>query len=101
MAGIYETWVSPEGESITTCSIVTTEANDFMESIHHRMPVILRTEDQDAWLDPANEDVTTLKRLLRSRAPALSCHPVSPEVNSVRNNGPHCISPVNVAQPGK
>ena len=51
MAGLYDTWTSPEGIKLSTCTILTTAPNALMEPIHNRMPVILRPEDEAAWLD--------------------------------------------------
>lgn len=53
-AGLTERWMSPEGEKIYTCCIITTDANAVMAPIHNRMPVILPLADYDAWLDPAH-----------------------------------------------
>ena len=50
-AGLAEHW-SKGGETIDSCTIITTEPNELMESFHDRMPAILRPEDYDAWLDP-------------------------------------------------
>jgi putative SOS response-associated peptidase YedK len=42
-AGLYDDWMSPEGQVIGTCAIITTDVNELMRPIHHRMPVILPT----------------------------------------------------------
>ncbi len=49
--GIWDTWESPKGDIINSCSIITVSANDFVKEIHHRMPVIFNkpNEYQD-WL---------------------------------------------------
>lgn len=53
-AGIYSNWRNPQtNESISSYSILTTEANELMSKIHNikkRMPVVLRKEDQQSWL---------------------------------------------------
>ena len=46
MAGIWERWKSPEGNTVFTCTIITTTPNKLMQDIHDRMPVILRPEDE-------------------------------------------------------
>src|SRR5918993_4030416 len=48
-AGLWESW--DRGEEIRSCSIITTDANDLMGQIHHRMPVILPPENYGVWLD--------------------------------------------------
>jgi putative SOS response-associated peptidase YedK len=53
-AGLWEKWLSPDGENLGTCSILTTEANEVLSPVHQRMPVILHPDDYELWLD---EDV--------------------------------------------
>jgi putative SOS response-associated peptidase YedK len=97
MAGLYEVWQSPEGEEITSCAIVTTEANALMKPIHERMPVIIPKENEDLWLDPKAQDTEVLRNLLRPYpAEAMQAHPVSKLVNSPGNNSPNCIKPVSL-----
>jgi putative SOS response-associated peptidase YedK len=66
-----------------------------MSSIHDRMPVVLPRAMWDTWLDPTNQRIDVLSRLL---VPApddlLEMHEVSTEVNNVRNKGDHLIAPV-------
>jgi putative SOS response-associated peptidase YedK len=101
LAGLWATWRDPEsGEELFTCTILTTSANDLMESVHHRMPVILAPEDWDAWLDPSNTDSDELAKLL---VPApeemLTLWPVDPAVGNVRNNRPELQEPLEGHQP--
>lgn len=63
-AGLYETWISPAGEKVHTCTIVTTEANALIAPVHDRMPVILTREGEALWLDPSLRDPALLKPLL-------------------------------------
>lgn len=91
-AGLYEVWNSPEGEAITTCTIVTTEANELMKPIHERMPVIIPKEREDDWLDPAMKDTTFLQELLNPYpANEMEAYSVSKLVNSPQNNSPELI----------
>ena len=92
-AGIWETWNSPEGNFIQTCSIITTSANDTLGKIHNRMPVILSQNSESTWL--LNEDPNKLMQLLQSYPQnKIYYHEVSNEVNSVRNNFPELINPL-------
>ena len=94
-AGLWETWQSPEGQVIRSCTIITTVANPFIQPVHHRMPVILSGETQALWLDPLTEDREILEPLLiPAPADLLTSHPVSDTVNSARNPGPGCILPL-------
>ncbi|MCX7636159.1 MAG: SOS response-associated peptidase [Syntrophales bacterium] len=64
-AGLYESWKPPQGESVNTCTIITTQANEIVAPVHDRMPVILPPDVYDSWLDPANRDIRNLTDLLR------------------------------------
>ena len=65
LAGLYETWRSPAGEKIHTCTIVTTEPNALIAPIHDRMPVILTRQGEAIWLDPAVREPTALMPLFK------------------------------------
>jgi putative SOS response-associated peptidase YedK len=94
-AGLWETWKSPEGEPIHSCTIITTTPNSLMESIHNRMPVILPREAETRWLDRTVEDPQSLLSLLTPYpAEAMVAYPVSQLVNSPRNDTPVCIEPM-------
>jgi putative SOS response-associated peptidase YedK len=109
LAGLWATWRDPSakdeegkggGEELFTCTILTTSANDLMESVHHRMPVILAPEAWDTWLDPDNTDTEELAKLL---VPApeemLTLWPVDKAVGNVRNNRPELQEPLEGHQP--
>jgi putative SOS response-associated peptidase YedK len=61
-AGLWETWRGDDGTTLETCTIITTAANEFMQPLHNRMPVIVAREDYRRWLDPASDPMalTTL-----------------------------------------
>lgn len=94
-AGLWEQWKSPLGEVLESCTIITTEANQFMAEIHDRMPVILGKECWDAWLDCEGDDSSSLHALL---VPCpndwLMRTAVSTYVNNIRNESPMCIQPL-------
>jgi putative SOS response-associated peptidase YedK len=97
-AGLWEVWRppdDPEAELLRTCTIITTEANATLRPIHDRMPVILPAEAWDTWLD---RSVTAADRLTDLLVPApddlLRRVEVSKLVNSVRNDGPELLTPV-------
>ncbi len=94
MAGLWEEWKDPEGSVVPSCAIITTEANETVRPVHHRMPVILPQHAHEAWLDPAPQSPLDLDSLLLPY-PALkmSSTQVSPRVNSVANDDPDCIRP--------
>jgi putative SOS response-associated peptidase YedK len=93
-AGLWEVW-GKNGEEIHSCTIITTEANDLMSEIHHRMPVILPPEDYAMWLDPDFDEKEPLTTLLKPYpADAMEAYPVSRKVNKPSNNEPSVLEPV-------
>lgn len=89
-AGLWEVWRGPDKdqEPLRSCTIITTSPNEEMAQIHDRMPVILPPSAWDTWLDRENDDLALLGQLLVPSAPqVISMHPVSTEVNNVRNKG--------------
>jgi putative SOS response-associated peptidase YedK len=50
-AGLWEVWRDPEGRGVTSCTIITRDANSWMSAYHDRMPAMILPDDFDAWLD--------------------------------------------------
>lgn len=101
-AGIWSSWrdkADPE-QRLLTCSIITTRANDVLSPIHDRMPAVLDRGVWDTWLDPAS-DVGDLRELL-GPAPddAVERYRVSTRVNTVANNAPDLLDPVDEEDAG-
>lgn len=97
IAGLWEHWQGSDGQVIESCSILTTSANELMAPIHDRMPVILIHEDHATWLNPKLTDGAPLKALCRPcPADLLSAYPVSPRVNSPKNDTADCIEPIRI-----
>ncbi len=94
-AGIWSVWKDPEGNRVPTCAIITTIANDVLEPIHERMPVILPKEAEQFWLDPSVDDPAAITDVL-TPAPddAMNAYEVSTLVNSVANNRPEVTQAV-------
>ncbi|WP_409304440.1 SOS response-associated peptidase [Peribacillus sp. SCS-155] len=91
-AGLYSKWNSG-GKAIYTCTIITTEANELMEGIHHRMPVILNREDEETWLDNHELDHNQLQKLLVPfESSEMMSYPISTIVNNARNEGKEIIN---------
>jgi putative SOS response-associated peptidase YedK len=89
-AGLWEVWRGPDKdqEPLRSCTIITTSPNEEMAKIHDRMPAILPPSAWDTWLDRENDDLELLGQLLVPSAPQIiTMHPVSTEVNNVRNKG--------------
>lgn len=95
MAGLWESWKSPEGISIYSCSVITTVPNELMTSIHDRMPVILKPEDEKDWLNPSINDPAYLQQYLKSfDSEQMVAFEVSTDVNSTKNNSPNLIQQI-------
>ncbi len=95
LAGLWEHWTDIKGATIETCTILTTHANALVEELHTRMPVLIKPQDFDTWLDSSLQDLTTLQPLLQPvPSAALAMHPVSRFVNKPENEGPECIEEV-------
>ena len=94
-AGLWEDWHSPDGSSIKSCTIITTQPNDLMAPIHNRMPVILPPNTYAQWLAPSPAQASDLLPLLVSYpADEMVAYPVSTLVNSPANDLPEVLQPV-------
>ena len=90
-AGLKDRWRKGT-EVIKSCTIITTEANDFMKPVHTRMPVILSPENYDLWL--TCKPVEAEQLLQRCSMDDMTMIPVGKTVNSSRNDVPECVEPV-------
>jgi putative SOS response-associated peptidase YedK len=90
-AGLWEGWKNPASEEwLHTCTIITGEPNELVAQIHTRMPVILGEEHYDPWLsNQAGKEV-----LVPFPADAMKAWPISPRVNSPKNNDPELVRPI-------
>lgn len=93
-AGLWESWKGPDGP-VETCTIITTQANATLASLHERMPVILEAADHERWLDPGKPAAADL--LKPAADDLLEVFPVSTRVNYVANEGADLIEPINPA----
>ena len=92
-AGLYEIWTPPLGEKLVTCTIITTQPNALMGSIHDRMPVILGQDERQEWLDSEQRDTPRLLSLLKPYpADEMTARPVSRLVNNPRNDSAELIA---------
>jgi putative SOS response-associated peptidase YedK len=94
-AGLFESWLGPEGSEIDSMAIVTVAANGTVGAIHDRMPAILDPAQFDAWLDCKCVDTKIAAGILRP-APddLLELIEVSPRLNNPRNEGAELQQPV-------
>jgi putative SOS response-associated peptidase YedK len=100
-AGLWDRWRSPSGEILETCTVLTTDANALVRDVHNRMPVILRPEDYELWLDPGVTDPARVVDLLKPLdARLMKKYPVSTRVNNVKYDDAECAQEITL-QPGE
>ncbi len=94
-AGLWDSWTDPAGQTIHSCTIITTAPNPLVAPIHNRMPVILLPKDRERWLNPIEQSPQSLLPLLNPYpANEMLSYPVSTLVNSPANDSPACIQPL-------
>ncbi len=93
-AGLWDAWTDPAGQTIHSCTIITTSANSLLENIHPRMPVILPQEAEEAWLHHETDRLILKNLLLPFPAELMESYEVSVRVNSPRNDDPGIIEPL-------
>jgi len=111
MAGLYERWEPPQrqtglgefggtgssddggqDEVVETFTIVTTEPNDTVSDLHHRMAVILAPDEESTWL---TGDTDTVADLLDPYDGPMRSYPVSTAVNSPSNDSPEIVEEID------
>ena len=98
-AGLWESWIGPNGEEMETAAIVTTVANSTMASVHHRAPVIVPPEQFDFWLDCRTVDETMAVELLVPAPESLmEVYEISPAVNKVANDSSVLLEPYDAGK---
>lgn len=92
MAGLWERWKDPAGQTVESCTIVTVDANVLVAELYDRMPLILAPGDYDAWL-AAETSEPALPHAVA--AEDMVAYPVSPLVSNARNDVPACLIPID------
>ena len=93
LAGVWDRWVSKDGEVVESCAILTQPARPPVEAVHDRMPLVLEPADWDRWLDTSLTEVTDFAPLLAPRSPELFAYEVSAHVNDPRHDDARCVEP--------
>ncbi|PJI50813.1 MAG: hypothetical protein CTR55_00510 [Pseudomonas sp.] len=93
IAGIWSTWSPLEGEPITSCALLTKEAEGLVAAVHHRMPVILSPEQWATWLSPETSLELAYDTIALARQD-FEAYRISTDVGSVRNQGAQLIEPL-------
>ena len=100
-SGIYDRWISPEGEIRDSVSIITRDAVGDLAKVHNRMPLFLPRNRWSAWMDSTLTDMEEVCGLMDISNPDdhLRYWPVASLVNSIRNNGPELVAPIELGEP--
>jgi len=92
-AGLWEIWHSPEGDELKTCTILTTDANELVGTVHQRMPILFEVDEAWMWLQPLAADAL-LALLKPFPAEKMEAYPVSRLVNDPKQDDPQCVQPI-------
>ena len=93
-AGLWESWNSPDGTILESCTIITTTPNELIGPIHDRMPVIISPEKYDTWLQDPTPKQDLQELILPYPAEKMAAYRVSSQVNSPQNDTPDCTLPI-------
>ncbi|WP_085993182.1 SOS response-associated peptidase [Oceanobacillus senegalensis] len=93
-AGLWDKWVQGEN-TLFTCTILTKEANPFMQEIHHRMPIILPKDKENEWIRPTKLQPEEASQFLNAiDVEDMKAYSVASHVNAAKNNDEMCIKPI-------
>ena len=100
-AGIFDRWISPEGEIRESVAIITRDAVGDLAKVHNRMPLFIPRNRWEKWMDSELTEVEEVRALMEIPKPDdhLRFWPVSTMVNSIRNNGAELIAPIELGEP--
>lgn len=93
MAGLWDRWHKTSGSALESCAIITTAANSLSRDVHNRMPVILKADHWQEWLDGGTPAEVVRPLLIPFPSQLMEMQPVSPMVNRVASDSPECLRP--------
>lgn len=94
-AGLWDQW-KHDGKVLFTCTILTKDANEFMQPIYHRMPIILPKEKEAEWINPGLQDSSSAYQFLQTiNTEELISYKVGSYVNKAVNNDDLCIKGIS------
>ena len=93
-AGLWESWMGPNGEELETAAVITTDANKTLHPIHHRMPVVIPPEAFDFWLSPKVDALTAAALLVPAPESLFEAYEISAAVNRVANDSAELLEPL-------
>lgn len=93
IAGLWSEWITPEGQPVMSCALMTKEAAPSIASIHHRMPIVLHQDQFADWMNPATGTEAVADMIANCRTDFVG-YRVSTKVNSAANDGPELLEPL-------
>jgi putative SOS response-associated peptidase YedK len=94
-AGLWDHWEKDVEHPIDSCAIITTDSISLVAPLHNRMPVILRPQNYDLWLDAKNQNIQQLtSMLIPFPSEAMEAFLIKIFVNDPRHEDPQCILPL-------
>ena len=95
LAGLWDAWRSPAGETIKSFAIITTRANALLALLHDRMPAVIAPDRWGDWLGENSIAASELESLLRPYpGNAMAFWAVDRKVGNVRNDSPDLFAPI-------
>ncbi|MGH8551389.1 MAG: SOS response-associated peptidase [Methylococcales bacterium] len=92
-AGLWSFWERPGTASVVSCALLTKDAAPRIAAIHHRMPVVLKPEQYDRWVDPSIT-AAGIEGLVAGAREDFEGYPISTRVNNTRNDYPELLEKV-------
>ena len=93
--GLWEYWKAPDAPEddpgVRSFTVRTTTPNEMMAPIHDRMPVIVREEDYERWLDPSVPGNDVVELLRPYPAEEMDAYPIGRHVNKPQNDDARCV----------
>jgi len=100
-AGLWDEWKDAQRGVVKSCTILTTEANSLVAEMHNRMPVIIRREEYELWLNPESSLQEVLALLKPFESTAMHKYPVSTTLNNSQNEGPEVAAKAEIKIPAQ
>ncbi len=95
-AGLWDTWRAPDGNTLKSFTIITTQANNLLVPLHDRMPVLLAPDRWAKWLGETAATDADLKTMLTPYpSEAMTLWPVDRRIGNIRNDSPDLFTSLN------
>ncbi|MFT5168318.1 MAG: putative SOS response-associated peptidase YedK [Saprospiraceae bacterium] len=99
VAGIWEQWDAPNGETIFSFSVITQSSNDLMKNIHDRMPAILLPDQEKHWIDKNLSAEEALSLITSYPSELMNAYTISSRINKVSQNDLHLLEEIPFDRP--